>query len=84
MLIIPCPWCGPRAEQEFHFAGEPKARPVPAEQVSDQTWAHYLYHRSNEKGAHRELWSHAHGCGRWFVMERDTHTHQILSTKAPA
>jgi heterotetrameric sarcosine oxidase delta subunit len=83
MLSIPCPWCGPRDEPEFVFGGEPAARPVPAETVSDETWAGYLYFRDNDKGPHRELWCHAAGCAQWFVMERDTVTHAVLSVRKP-
>jgi sarcosine oxidase subunit delta len=83
MLLIPCPWCGPRAEPEFQWGGEPAARPVPAGSVSDEAWADYLYFRSNEKGPHRELWCHAGGCGRWFVLRRDTVSHAILGSEKP-
>ncbi len=34
--------------------------------------------RSNPKGAHRERWYHEAGCRRWFNIERDTLTHEIL------
>jgi sarcosine oxidase subunit delta len=83
MLLIPCPWCGPRAEPEFQFGGEPALRPVPAGSVTDEAWAYYLYFRSNEKGSHRELWCHAGGCGRWFVLQRDTVSHTILGSDKP-
>ncbi|MCW3474378.1 sarcosine oxidase subunit delta [Limobrevibacterium gyesilva] len=83
MLLIPCPWCGPRSEPEFQFGGEPATRPVPAAEVSDAAWGAYLYVRSNEKGPHRELWCHAGGCGQWFLMERDTVTHAVLRTHKP-
>jgi heterotetrameric sarcosine oxidase delta subunit len=49
--------------------------------VSDAVWAQYLFYRSNEKGAHRELWCHDGGCGQWFIMQRDTVTHVIGSTE---
>ena len=80
MLLIACPWCGPRAEPEFRFGGEPATRPVPAAAVSDAAWADYLYFRSNEKGPHRELWCHHGGCGQWLVIERDTATHRVIAT----
>ncbi len=81
MLNIPCPWCGPRGEIEFVYAGEAGTpRPGPAPTVADADWARYLYGRRNEKGLHRELWCHSDGCGQWFVMERDTVTHRIAST----
>ena len=35
MQIFPCPFCGPRDEIEFHYVGEPKARPEPAASISD-------------------------------------------------
>jgi heterotetrameric sarcosine oxidase delta subunit len=82
VLLIPCPWCGPRDEPEFSCAGEPSARPADA--VDDRGWAAFLYHRANRKGVHRELWCHAGGCGQWLVLERDTATHAILAAHAPA
>ena len=83
MLLIFCPWCGPRAEPEFQFGGEPALRSVPAASVSDDAWGEYLFLRSNEKGRHRELWCHSGGCGRWFLMERDTVSHVIVRTSKP-
>lgn len=81
MLRIPCPYCGARDEPEFRFAGEPAVRP--GADASDEVWAGYLYMRSNEKGAHREVWSHAGGCGQFFLLERDTVSHAILRAVRP-
>ena len=81
MLNIPCPFCGPRGEAEFTFGGEPAVRPIPAGDVSDTQWADYLFMRTNTKGRNRELWCHAGGCGQWFLMERDTVTHDIHETR---
>lgn len=78
MLRISCPFCGPRAEVEFTWGGEPVARP--AFGATDAQWGDYLYNRTNVKGRNRELWCHGGGCGQWFVMERDTVTHEIFST----
>ena len=78
MLLIECPWCGPRAETEFSYGGEAGiARPADPDALSDAEWADYLFYRSNPKGAHRELWNHDHGCRRWFGVERDTATYRI-------
>lgn len=78
MLLIPCPYCGPRAEIEFRCGGEAHiARPGPHSDVSDEAWAEYLFYRGNPKGEHRERWLHSAGCGRWFNVARDTVTHQI-------
>ena len=40
MLLIPCPYCGERAESEFSCGGEAHiARPADPEKVSDEDWA---------------------------------------------
>jgi sarcosine oxidase subunit delta len=78
MLLIPCPWCGERAESEFTYGGEAgTVRPKQPGDLSDTEWADYLFMRSNAHGAHKELWSHNLGCRRWFGVERDTVTYRI-------
>ena len=78
MLLIECPWCGCRAETEFSYGGEAGiVRPADPNALSNAEWADYLFYRSNPCGAHRELWNHAQGCGRWFGVERDTVTYRI-------
>jgi sarcosine oxidase subunit delta len=80
MLLIPCPWCGERAETEFRCGGEAHlVRPGQASTLSDDAWAEYLFMRSNPKGVHVERWRHVHGCGRWFNVARDTVTDAILA-----
>jgi sarcosine oxidase subunit delta len=81
MLRISCPWCGPRDEIELRWGGEvPLSRSGPPESVSDQAWADYLFYRENPKGWVRERWVHAAGCRQWFVVVRNTVTHEIRST----
>ena len=78
MLLIPCPWCGPRDECEFAYGGEAHIkRPKEPDKLSDAEWADYLFMRTNPKGPFRERWIHTHGCGRWFNVFRDTVTHDI-------
>ncbi len=78
MLLIECPWCGPRDESEYSYGGEAHiARPQDPDALSDAEWAQYLFMRTNPKGKHRERWCHAHGCRRWFNACRDTVTHEI-------
>jgi sarcosine oxidase subunit delta len=78
MLLIACPYCGPRAESEFTCGGEGHiVRPGPPQTVSDDTWADYLFFRSNPKGVHYERWCHSLGCRQWFNVARDTVTHEI-------
>jgi heterotetrameric sarcosine oxidase delta subunit len=80
MLLIPCPWCGPRDETEFHAGGEAHiARPTDPDALDDAAWADYLFMRQNPKGPHRERWMHAAGCRRWFNVERDTVSHRIIA-----
>ncbi len=81
MLIIPCPYCGARPENEFRYAGEAHiARPADPEALSDAAWADFLYMRTNPKGRHAERWRHVHGCGRFFNCVRDTVTDRIERT----
>jgi sarcosine oxidase subunit delta len=80
MLLIPCPYCGPRAEIEFRCGGQSHiARPTPALATSDASWADYLFNRDNPKGVHFERWVHNAGCRRWFNVARDTTSHVILA-----
>ena len=81
MLQISCPWCGPREEAEFACGGEAHIeRPADPATLSDDEWADYLFMRKNPKGRHRDRWLHAAGCRRWFNVERDTVTHEIIAT----
>ena len=83
MLLIECPWCGPRDEAEFTCGGEAHiARPAEPAALSDAEWADYLFMRKNPKGLHRERWCHTLGCRRWFNVERSTVTHEITRVYA--
>jgi sarcosine oxidase, subunit delta len=81
MLLIPCPFCGPRPELEFRYGGQAHiARPVNPAPLSEAEWADFLYLRDNHRGIHAERWRHIHGCARFFNMLRDTTTDRILTT----
>ena len=83
MLLIPCPWCGPRPEIEFRQAGAAHiARPV-GDGISDAAWGEFLYVRDNPKGRSLERWRHVHGCGSFFNAVRDTVTDRIAATYKP-
>ncbi len=79
MLIIPCPYCGLRNEQEFACAGEACHRPAQPQALDEAAWADHLYHRDNPDAPVRELWWHMHGCRAWLWVQRDPHTQRILS-----
>ena len=80
MLLIDCPYCGPRAETEFHCGGEAHVRrPDAPEAASDDAWRDYLFIRKSPRGLHLERWHHLHGCQRWFNVARDTISDTILA-----
>lgn len=80
MLLIECPWCGPRPESDFTYGGEAHiARPSRPEERSDEEWGDYLFMRKNPRGSHREQWCHSAGCRRWFNAERDTVRYQFTA-----
>lgn len=79
MLLIRCPYCGPRDEIEFAWGGDTEVM-RPALDCTDAEWGAYLFLRRNTKGLNDERWVHAGGCRQWFRVRRDSATHQILST----
>jgi heterotetrameric sarcosine oxidase delta subunit len=79
MLLIPCPWCGPRNQIEFTYGGDATVQEPPSD-APDSAWFAYVYLRDNPKGPHDELWLHGGGCRSWFKVRRDTRTHDILAS----
>ncbi len=80
MLLLSCPWCGERSEEEFACGGEAHiVRPLASAEMDERAWGDYVFMRRNEKGVHFERWRHGQGCGRWFNVARDTVTHEILA-----
>jgi heterotetrameric sarcosine oxidase delta subunit len=81
MMLIPCPWCGPRNETEFHYGGQAGvAYPADPAALTDAEWGEFLFVRANPKGPFHERWSHTAGCRRWFALTRDTVTHEIVES----
>ena len=80
MLIIDCPYCGPRPEVEFAHGGQAHiARPSDPSKTTDDELADFLYLRKNTRGVFAERWRHARGCGRFFNALRDTTTDQFIA-----
>ena len=78
MLIIKCPYCGPRMENEFGYGGQAHvAYPEDPHALTDEQWAQYLFYRDNPKGSYAERWVHSAGCRKWFNAVRDTRTYEI-------
>ena len=80
MLQIRCPYCQElRSEEEFAYGGEAHVRRPPhPTALTDREWGDYLHFRHNHRGAHREMWCHAAGCGRYFNVLRDTVSYAVL------
>ncbi len=84
MLLINCPWCGPREETEFTCGGEAHiVRPLEPDTLTDEEWADYLFMRKNIKGDQNEQWYHSAGCRRWFNAERNTVTYKFGKSYKP-
>ncbi len=81
MMLLNCPCCGLRDENEFVCGGTTHIQRPPLE-ASDRDWGEYLFFRDNPKGLHLERWRHAAGCGQWFNVARSTVTHDIVSVYA--
>jgi len=78
MMLIDCPWCGLRNQDEFRCGGQAHIhRPKRPAEVSDKAWSEYQFNRINPCGLHHERWQHLFGCTQWFHMTRDTSTHEI-------
>ncbi len=78
MILLPCPWCGPRGADEFGYVGESRVRPDPGS-TTPAEWRAYLYHRRNTAGWTRETWYHRMGCRRYLTLERHTVSNQVRS-----
>lgn len=84
MQLIPCPWCGPREEVEFHYGGEAHVDyPAEPAALSDEEWAKFVFFRDNPRGPFAERWSHVAGCRRWFNAVRDTRSYELLAVYRP-
>ncbi len=78
MLLIPCPWCGNRAETEFFCAGQVRPPRSKFIQANDEEWIQFLSYRDNKAGVLEEYWWHEKGCGEWFTLCRNNVTHDFV------
>jgi methylglutamate dehydrogenase subunit B len=80
-MRIKCPHCGERPLEEFSYLGDATPRrPGSNDPSSMDEWFAYVYLRQNHKGVMHEYWHHSGGCRSWFVAERNTETHEFVST----
>jgi heterotetrameric sarcosine oxidase delta subunit len=80
MMLIPCPYCGPRDVTEFSYGGDGNVR-QPAADATLSEWSDYVYVRDNPRGPHTEHWQHSAGCRRWIRVRRNTLTHEVLGSE---
>ena len=80
MLLINCPFCKNRNETEFVYGGPVGAKRPDPSLVSDEEWVDFLTMVPNPMGPVYERWWHARGCNKWFIICRDTVTHEILES----
>ena len=80
MQLVPCPFCGPRAETEFVY-GRVAEGVAPAEMGEASAEMERIFIRTNPKGPQRELWQHVSGCRAWIVLTRNTQTHEITKSE---
>ena len=78
-MRLTCPHCGLRDFREFTYKGDALALSRPSGDADPQDWADYVHIRDNPAGPTRELWYHD-PCGTWAAVERNTVTHEVLST----
>jgi sarcosine oxidase subunit delta len=82
MILLLCPYCGPRNVSEFRYVGEVSERPDPnATGVED--WRTFLYVRNNPAGWTTETWFHSAGCRQHLVIERHTLTNEVRASRLP-
>ena len=81
MILLPCPYCGPRNVSEFRYVGEVSERP---DEAGIEEWRAFLYTRNNPAGWTTETWYHSAGCTRHFVVERHTITNEVRASRLPA
>ena len=79
-MRIPCPCCGDRDRREYTYYGAADFLDRPAEDAGLEAWDNYLHLRDNPAGVTRDLWYHD-PCQSWLEVERNTVTHEVLSTR---
>ncbi|TCK07208.1 sarcosine oxidase subunit delta [Marinobacterium mangrovicola] len=80
MKLLDCPDIGKRPISEFDYLGEIR---IPPSDADEATWADYVFNRDNAPGVLRERWYHR-PTGRWFILERNTLTDEVVGLVDPA
>ena len=81
MLLINCPHCGERNEDEFLYGRDAAyRRPANPDVLTDREWCAYIYCVPNTKGWADEYWWHVHGCNRWIIVRRNSGNNELRSS----
>ena len=83
MIVVPCPWCGPRNSADMRYVGESRPRPA-VSTASPEEWRRYLFMKKNPADWVTETWYCRAGCRRYFTAERHTVTNEFRTTRPPA
>ena len=81
MIVVPCPWCGPRNAEEFRFVGDVQARPVPATATPEE-WRPTSTSAERGRLGDRDLVPPVR-LPRYFVVERHRVTNEIRASRPP-
>ena len=81
-MILTCPFCGPRAHDEFTYRGDATVRRPALGSGDLEGVERYVHARTNPAGPHRELWNHTGGCRTHVIVTRDTVTHEVIGCEA--
>ena len=82
MILVPCPYCGPRNSSEFRCVGESASQPD-VNTATPEQWRTFLYIKNNPAGWTVETWYHRAGCRQYFTVERDTVSNEIRGSRLP-
>ena len=82
VILLSCPYCGPRNVSEFHYVGELSMRPN-SNVTGVEEWRSFLYMRANPAGWAAETWFHRAGCRQHFTVERHTVTNEVRASRLP-
>jgi sarcosine oxidase subunit delta len=82
VILLPCPYCGPRNASEFRYVGELSERPDP-NGTDAEGWRTFLYMRANPAAWATETWYHRAGCRQHLVVERHAVTNEVRNSRLP-
>lgn len=77
-MRVVCPHCGQRDLREFTYRGAALTDRPEGDWSPD--WDNYLHLRENPAGETEDFWYHG-PCGTWLIVERDTVTHAMISSR---